>query len=235
MTRDLRELSQRLGFGLADLRPDLLTLAFTPPSLNLAVNNDRLEFLGDEVLRLVAAEFVYSRYPKRAVGDLTSLRSQLVKNQTLALWAKDLGLAEFLPPGATEAQLADAFEALVGAIYLSAPPENPLAKIRNWLQPFFLPVVEQALSDPTYDNHKSALQEWSQHYLKELPEYLLLAEEPDFSYSVWLKGRERGRGSGTSKKQAQQNAARAAYGALPLTEILKTLTPAQEQALQAYL
>ncbi len=222
---------------------DLLQLALVPPGAAAPVNNDRLEFLGDEVLRLLAARFVYERYPDLAVGGLTSVRSELVRNQTLYQWAKDLHLVTCLPK-ATATQLANALEAVIGALYLSTvDPQDPNSGhpglITPWLWPLFETLAAQVMADPTRYNYKAALQEWSQRYLKELPDYRLIhqvSDPPSFTYEVWLAQHCRGQGVGSAKKRAQQEAARHAYLALPssLLSLDPSLSSDQEHDLQSY-
>ncbi|WP_287128356.1 ribonuclease III family protein [Candidatus Cyanaurora vandensis] len=233
------------ALGLETTSPvqwDLLTQALVPPAAGMSPqpDNDRLEFLGDEVVRLLATRFIYERYPDLGVGELTALRAQLVSNQALGQWATDLQLAPCLPSITRMTQRANALEAVLGALYLSTidttdPHSGNFSLILGWLYPLFVPLAERVLADPTRFNYKAALQEWSQHYLKELPDYQLSQESP-FLCTVYLKGHQRGVGTGPTKKQAQQQAALAAYQALPT--ILRPLvfldTPAQHQALIEY-
>jgi ribonuclease III len=230
------------ALGLTETHPvqwELLTQAFMPPAPNGRVDNDRLEFLGDEVLRLLASRFLYSHYPNLGVGSLTMIRAQLVSNRTLCRWAKALHLPACLPHGVTDTQLANALEAVIGALYLSTLKHEDLvggdfSLITPWLVPLFQPLAVAVLADPARHNYKAALQEWSQHYLKELPQYCAVVTAPPYTYEVWLTGKCRGVGHGTSKREAQQQAAHAAYAALPLLALISNLSSEQSKQIAGY-
>ncbi|WP_218082885.1 ribonuclease III family protein [Anthocerotibacter panamensis] len=242
MNYAIPRLLEALGLSAASpVQWELFCLALVPPGSGSGPNNDRLEFLGDEVLRFLAARYVYERYPTLLVGDLTILRSHLVSNETLAQWSQLLHLDPCLPAGMTDSQRANALEALIGALYLSTvdaegPKSGNFQLILGWLYPLFDSLAEAVLADPTRRNYKAALQEWSQHYLKELPDYRLVAGGGLFTYEVWLKDHLRGLGQGTSKKRAQQLAAQDAYIHLPpeLLRLSPVLTAEQTQILEAY-
>jgi len=233
------------ALGLTPASPihwDLLTKALSPPQAQGGPDNDRLEFIGDEVVRLVATRFVYEKYPDLPVGELTSLRAQLVSNQALAHWAKTIQLGLCLPAGLSKKQLANALEAVLGALYLSTvdaqdPNSGDLRWITPWLYPLFTALAQQVLADPARFNHKAALQEWSQHYLRELPDYRLTQISPVFAYAVYLGDQCRGVGTGLSKKKAQEQAAQQAYQELPplLQRLSTPLSPEQQTCLQHYL
>ncbi len=216
----LQRLLQRLGLAHdVPVNWSWLDLALTHPTLNSADNNDRLEFLGDSVLRLLASRFLYEHYPKAAVGILSDVRSVLVSDAQLAAWARlyDLGAeleaSPYLKHNASA--LADAFEALLGALYLST---SDLSLIEPWLLPHLQVHTETVLDDPARTNYKAALQEWTQGHYQCLPEYRLLAEAgpptPHYVTEVWLQDRCLGRGEGRSKKASQQAAARVAFNAV---------------------
>jgi len=224
-----------------------LIQALIPPSAGRELDNDRLEFLGDEALRLLASRFLYEQYPHSGVGELTTIRAQLVSNQYLSHWAKALGLVPCLPVGVTESQCADALEAVIGALYLATITEGDLNSgdfhlITPWLVPLLQDLAEQVLTDPARHNYKAALQEWTQHYLKQLPSYELLTQSPqtptgmEYTYAVNVAGQRRGTGTGSSKRQAQQRAAQHAYAALPptLSSLHQALDPEQQKLLAAY-
>jgi len=182
-------------------------------------DNDRLEFLGDEVLRLVAAEYLYRTHPELPVGELSAVRSVLVSDAVLARWAErdELGACLLISrahvqDGQVEARcLADAFEAVLGALYLMP---GDLSMVTDWLLPRLGALTAEVLADPARRNYKSALQELTQKHYAALPDYRQVAIGPPFVYEVWVDGVCHGRGTGPSKKAAQQAAARRALESL---------------------
>ena len=180
-------------------------------------SNERLEFLGDAVLNCLVAEHLYASYPDMEEGDLTKARSRLVNRKTLAQRAKDLRLSDFLLlsssavqsiEGGSESILSDAFEAIIGAIYLDGGIDAAREFVRRSLISNAL-VVSSALTD---DNYKSALLEYSQARSLGVPRYTIVREEgPDhdrrFTVEVFLGSESHGTGSGRSKKDAEQAAA----------------------------
>lgn len=231
--RALEHLMNRLGFKdpawLEQLRWDLLDQALIHPSLDGQRNNDRLEFLGDSVLRILATEFLFQSYPHLSVGELTAVRSDLISDAHLAELADLHGLERYLEVGSSsqndlagrERRLADAFEAVLGSLYLSWGMHT-LARLHPWLDPYFRQRVEQWFQDPTRRNPKAALQELTQRLWGTLPEYRLVAARehpPHFTMEVWGHGQCWGRGEGRSKKAAEMAAAAQAYGHLQSQEI----------------
>lgn len=231
--RALEHLLNRLGFKdpawLEQLRWDLLDQALIHPSLDGQRNNDRLEFLGDSVLRILATEFLFQSYPHLSVGELTAVRSDLISDAHLAELADLHGLERYLEVGSSsqndlagrERRLADAFEAVLGSLYLSWGMHT-LARLHPWLDPYFRQRVEQWFQDPTRRNPKAALQELTQRLWGTLPEYRLVAARehpPHFTMEVWGHGQCWGRGQGRSKKAAEMAAAAQAYGHLQSQEI----------------
>ena len=224
--QDLGALQKAIGVCFRD--PALLRRALTHTSYlneNPACDwgdNERLEFLGDSVVDFVAAEYLYARFPDWQEGRLTGLRAELVRADTLAQFAAEKGLGDYLLLGRGEEQsggrtraamLSDAFEALVGAIYLDQGPEAA--------RQFVLQLLEagaQAAAAVPRDS-KSRLQEWAQSTQHATPAYVTVEESgPDharqFTVEVLLHGQVRGRGVGRSKQAAEQAAARAALDAL---------------------
>ena len=200
----------------------LLAEALTHPSLSFErktfhFDNQRLEFLGDAVLQLVITHHLYQLFPTFSEGQLTKLRSRLVSREGLKKHALALGLGHYLMLGRGEeasrgreraSTLADVFEALVGAMYL----DSDLATVRR----FILRVAGEDLGslarEPAEHNPKGELQEILQAISTQSPAYEVVSETgPDhlkkFICRVRWEGRELGRGSGQSKKQAEINAA----------------------------
>lgn len=224
----LSALQQSLGFVFRD--PTLLLQALTHSSYlneNPACSwgdNERLEFLGDAVGDFLAAEFLYERFPNWQEGELTSVRAELVRSDTLARFARQIGLGQYLLMGRGEEQsggreritmLSDAFEALLGAIYV----DQGLEVTRRFFLPFLQPLVEAFSAMPQWRDAKSRLQEWAQAVLHETPSYRVVEEKgPDhakeFTVAVVIGGQVRGQGVGRSKHAAEQAAAQAALDAI---------------------
>jgi ribonuclease-3 len=221
--KQLQRLLEKLG--LIDTQPvdlALLDLALTHPSVDRTANYEQLEFVGDAVARLVAAEVLLETYPHASVGEYAAIRSVLVSDRILALFAQRYGLENYLlvaPSAAGDkagkaSRLADTFEAVLGALYLST---HTMALIRPWLDSVFKDQAEQVRQDPALQNYKDALQEWTQATYKQLPEYRVkevknIHGSPHrFAAQVWLQGKCLGEGTGRSKKAAEQAAAKAAY------------------------
>jgi len=215
---ELQKLLQRLHIHPVNIDWNLLDQALTHSSFDAQRNYEPLEFVGDGVLRLLAADYLWHHHPHLPVGEYTALRSVLVSNRLLRQMALGYGLGEFalvaprLPPAGM--WLADLLEAVVGAIYLSFSSTSVL-------QPCFYPAwqreAQRVLQDPARLNYKNALQEWTQEHYKILPTYETesLPGSPDqFVARVYIRKRLLGVGQGTSVKAAQQAAARQAWGEL---------------------
>lgn len=199
-------------------------------------SNERLEFLGDAVLGLLVNEFLYEEFEGKEEGDLTKIKSLLVCGATLARVGDRLGLGEHLFLSRSEAGtggrkresiLADATEALIGAIYL----DGGLEKAREFISRTILINVEATLEEGSHRNYKSLLQETLQARYKVPPRYrVTYTTGPDharrFTVKVTLKGTVLGVGSGTSKKQAEQRAAESALSRLDELEDDGTLPEA---------
>ena len=181
-------------------------------------SNERLEFLGDAVLSILTSEYLFLRYPTYPEGDLTKLRAALVCEEALSSFAAEIGLGEFLLLGKGEAAnggagkpaiLADAFEALIGAVYLDAAEEGKAA-VRAFLTPFLETRVQKLPMGGA--DCKSLLQVFLQKDGSVRPDYRVVSETgPDhaktFSVEVYLDSNRIGCGSGTTKRQAEQEAA----------------------------
>ena len=221
------ELQNRIGYQFQN--EDYLNRALTHSSYaNETGNprhhllcNERLEFLGDSVLSLITSEFLYRQYPDLPEGDLTRMRAALVREEALASYARKIGLGSFLLLGKGErnsggadkaAVIADAFEAILAAIYLDAGGIKGLEAVASFLLPFIAEGAKQVpLSGRYGDDYKSRLQEFVQKDGGEL-EYRIVSESgPDhnktFVVEVYLDSNRIGVGSGHSKKIAEQAAA----------------------------
>lgn len=191
-------------------------------------DNERLEFLGDAVLDFIVAEWLYNHYPEKPEGDLTRLRAALVHTDQLAEFARkiDLGLALRLGRGEVQAGgrdrttlLCDAFEALVGALYL----DGGIDAANTFMVPFLTGVVDVILQNHMDDDTKSRLQEWAQGHGYTSPRYVLVTEEgPDhhktFEMEVRIGNKPFGRGVGPNKQSAEKAAAREAMEKLGILE-----------------
>lgn len=183
----------------------------------LLADNERLEFLGDAVLDFVVGEFLYHRFPEMREGPLTNLRAALVRQETLATFAQQLRLGEYLLLGRGEdesggrqrpAVLCAAFEALVGALFL----DSGLDTVKSLLFKLIEPVLPRLAAWAEAKDAKSRLQEWSQSHLGATPRYKTIREEgPDhakvFTVEVTIGGEVYGVGQGRSKQKASQQAA----------------------------
>lgn len=180
------------------------------------MHNERLEFLGDAVLELVVTEHLYTNY-SNAEGDLTNWRSALVKTETISDVAKGLGVEEFLLMSKGESQsygrsrqliLANAFEAIIGAMYL----DQGFGAAEKFICKNLIIRLEQILKDKSYIDPKSRFQELVQDKEGITPHYEVESEEgPDhnkiFTVGAYVGTVQWGTGLGTSKQAAQQNAA----------------------------
>ncbi len=226
--KQLQGLLQKLGLSdPQDVQWGLLDQALTHPTASQTSNYEHLEFVGDAVVRLACAQYLTTTYGSAAVGELAALRSILVSDRILAQIAKTYSLERYLlmaPSAAsdragTTSRLADALEAVMGALFLSS---QDLRYVSPWLDTHLKPLSEEIRRDPARQNYKAALQEWSQGQYKELPEYrteessLIHDDGERFRSEVWLRGQCLGSGKGRSIKAAQQAAAQAAYESLDL-------------------
>ncbi len=184
------------------------------------LHNERLEFLGDAILTFVSGAYLYQRYPERTEGELTPLRAALVNEPQLCYFAQQLGLGSSLRLGKGAVQegsrqsprlLCSAFEAMIGAYFLDAGGDAKA--VAAYVLPMFDAVIEQAVEQEL--NAKSRLQELAQKLLGEVPEYVLFSSSgPDhaktFLVEVRIDQKPYGQGQGSSKKEAEKAAAKAA-------------------------
>jgi len=215
LSPDEQRLCDRLGLSFAD--PEWLRLSLRHRSVG-ARNNERLEFLGDAVLNMVAAEALFERRPEAPEGDLSRLRAALVREKTLAQLARESGIGEFLELGSGELRsggsrrasiLADAVEALIAAVYL----DGGFGPARA----FVLRLLEERLDNlpaaETLKDAKTRLQEWLQARGRPLPEYDVLsvsgaAHDQHFVAACRLCDETRQtRGEGRGRRRAEQAAA----------------------------
>jgi len=227
LKQNIVKIEKIIGYPFND--KELLLAAFTHSSfLNenkelVRNHNERLEFLGDSVLNLLVGDWLYRNYPTLAEGELSALRSSCVSASTCAQFVKTLGLDRYLLKGKGEQMSmskrslsldADLFEALLGAIFLDAG----LEKTGLFFFSHFHGLLQDKVDRPEC-NFKAALQELLQKRQHEIPQYRVIEEvgpdhEKQFKVGVWIDDKLAGSGSGASKKEAEQNAAREALVAL---------------------
>lgn len=218
------DLEKSLGYEFK--KPELLAHALVHRSwlsgkeMQYWENNERLEFLGDSVLNMLVTEFLYKTYPHLPEGDLSKMKSVVVSGQVLTKIARTWNLGAYLRVGKGEAKnggrnrdslLEDAFEAILGAIYL----DGGIKHCRKFLERHIFPNVQTVVSESDFFNYKSALLEYMQARKMPPPEYCLISESgPEhsktFEMTVVFNGKEYGRGKGVSKKKAEQEAAQIA-------------------------
>lgn len=177
LTHKYQRLEQRLGYYFEDQRQ--LQLALTHRSHG-ATNNERLEFLGDSILNFIVGEALFKRFPESREGQLSRLRSQMVKGDTLAELAREFELGECLVLGegemksggsARDSILADSVEAIIGAIYLASGLDICRERVLTW----FAPRLNKLSVDTSAKDSKSRLQEYMQAQRQPLPEYVVIA------------------------------------------------------------
>ena len=177
LTLKYQRLEQRLGYHFEDQRQ--LQLALTHRSHG-ATNNERLEFLGDSILNFIVGEELFKRFPEAREGQLSRLRSQMVKGDTLAELAREFELGECLVLGegemksgghARDSILADSVEAIIGAIYLASGLDICRERVLVW----FAPRLDKLRVDTSAKDSKSRLQEFMQAQRQPLPEYVVVA------------------------------------------------------------
>lgn len=183
-------------------------------------SNERLEFLGDSVLSVIVASYLFENFKTIPEGELTKLRASLVCEKSLCGFSREIGLGEFLHLGKGEEKgggrerpsiLADAFEAVLAAIYL----DGGMSEARRFVLRYVLPELEHRDDDEVFKDYKTALQEIIQRNPEESVTYHLTGESgPDhdkiFEVEVHLNSNVIGCGKGKSKKQAEQMAAKEA-------------------------
>ncbi len=181
-------------------------------------SNERLEFLGDSILAFISADYLYRTFPDLSEGELSDLRASLVRGVTLATFAREIELGNFLlmgkgeqSSGVTERVLASAFEAVLGAIYL----DQGIETVQRFLLPKLAPLAHNIVNKKLFKDQKSLFQEQAQAHVGITPTYRLVSQEGpshkrEFTVEVLLGDEVAGKGQGPNKQAAEQEAARAA-------------------------
>ncbi|MDP0059338.1 ribonuclease III [Glaesserella parasuis] len=211
----LERLQKKLGYQFANL--DYLTQALTHRSA-ASKNNERLEFLGDSILNFAIGKALYEKFPKANEGELSRMRATLVKEQTLAVVARQFELGEYMKLGAGELKsggyrresiLSDCVEAIIAAVYLDAGIDRAMERVHCWYQQLLNDMqLGEAQKDP-----KTRLQEYLQGRKLPLPTYEVIdikgeAHNQTFKVSCKVeKVDEIFIGNGTSRRKAEQDAA----------------------------
>lgn len=225
--RKLGELQTRLGIKFKNL--NLVNQALTHSSYvrskgkKRLLDYERLEFLGDAVLELVTAEYLFRKYSQLSEGQLSKLRSKLVSKESLSNYAREIGVGKYLLIAkgqegiqSQDALLADAYEAMIGAAYL----DDGLEVSRQLVLSFLLLQKEKMRE---INDFKSYLQEYVQSKYKSLPRYKVIQEtgpnhQKKFRVEVQIKGKVMGKGWGLSKKKAEMMAAQFAWKKIKTAE-----------------
>lgn len=218
----LDELQERIGHRFRD--SSLLERSLTHKSYanenKVPSHNERMEFLGDSVLNLIVSEYLMNACPASNEGDLSRLRAAIVSEPALAFVAREIGLGPFILLGRGEEQtggrdkdslLADCLEALTASVYLDAGKDLAQAFILR----FFEEGIKRTCTSGGSFDYKTRLQELCQERLKQLPDYRIASEtgpdhQKEFTVEVLVKGALCGTGTGRSKKEAEQRAAKEA-------------------------
>lgn len=219
----LTGLSKELGVefkNLKHIQSAFIHRSYLNEAKEKTASNERLEFLGDAILSFLVSDFLYKNYPKLPEGELTNLRSSVVKTSTLAKIAKDLHLGDYLLLSHGEEEgggrinpsiMADTFEALLGAIFL----DNGLVPVEKILAQKLFILIPVIFKDKSYKDAKSSFQEMVQDEMKLSPLYKVVEEKgPDhakeFTVGAYVNGKLWGKGMGKNKQEAEQSAARTA-------------------------
>jgi len=220
-------LARRLNLKFSDfllLSRSLTHRSFLNEHPEAIEDNERLEFLGDAVLDFLVGAWLYNRFPEMAEGELTRLRSALVRTEQLAAFSLQIGLGNAMRLGHGEAEsggrqrlalLCATFEAFVGALYLDAGIES----VADFIEPFLESMADQILASGKAHDPKSKLQEWVQSQGSGAPTYNTISSRgPDhakiFDVEVIINGRKYGHGTGHSKQSAAKAAASEALAEL---------------------
>lgn len=219
--KTFKQFRKKIGFDVVDIHLYMQAFMHSSYVYNLGANrissNERLEFLGDAVLELMVSDFIFSKFETLPEGDLTKLRANIVCEPSLVIFATDLKMEEMLLLGPGEEKtggalrpsiISDMYEAFLGALYLDQGRES----VHHFLSQYVFPKITSKNFSATMD-YKTTLQEYVHKYYKESVKYILIHEEGPshnkiFTQAVELSGRVIGEGTGSSKKEAEQIAAK---------------------------
>ncbi len=222
MQKNIEVLQRRLDYQFKD--KNLIIEALTHKSYKQSYNNERLEFLGDAVLDLIIGEYLFHKFPKVAEGELSKLRASLVSEKGFEKLAKILNLGEHIFISLAEENnngreksslLSNAFEALIGALYLEGGLEKARSVSIHLLNVAYPRIDMEAI----FRDFKTTLQELTQAKFGETPEYKLVHSfgpdhKKEFEMAVIIENKEISRAKGKSKKEAQQASAELALEVL---------------------
>ncbi len=224
MQTDLKDFQNIIGVDFKNeslLKQAFIHRSYINENRNSGLShNERLEFLGDAVLELVITDFLYKKYTDKAEGEMTSYRSALVNADTCASIATKINMGDYLLLSKGESKdtgrarqyiLANALEALIGAIYL----DQGMEKAKDFIEKYFIPMIEDIISQGSHVDSKSLFQEKAQEFLGVTPSYKTIKETgPDhdkkFTVGVYVGKELISTGEGKSKQDAEQNAAKEA-------------------------
>lgn len=229
MPKEISLLEERIGYRFK--KTELIKTALTHSSYSnelrakkISINcNERLEFLGDSVLSIIVSEYLFMENKALPEGELTKLRAELVCEKALSKYALEIGLGEYMFLGHGEEKnngrnrrsiIADAFEALLAAVYLDS--DNSKATVAEFLLPFVKKEIDEIASEGrSITDYKTTLQQFVQQTEGDFLEYTVVGESgPDhmkiFEVEAKLNSNVIGRGQGRSKREAEQNAAKQA-------------------------
>ncbi len=228
---DLNKLQKTISYKFND--PELLKTALTHSSVGRTKNDssrafeyERMEFFGDAILDLITVEFLFNKFRDKPEGDLSKLRSNIVSENYLSIKAKLINLGSYIRLGEDEFRtkgydkksiLANMMESMICALYL----DGGINAAKKFVFHFILQGFEKELLSEIHINYKSILQEYCQSKYQKLPDYRVVsAQGPDhqktFTVEVSLNKETLGRGSGMTKKSAEQNAAKEACSKLAI-------------------
>lgn len=227
----MKELEEIYGINIDNT--DFFKRALTHPSytkineLNFTENYERLEFLGDAVLKLITSQILFEKYPDYTEGDMSKIRSIVVSDSTLSKIAHEIGLCDLIIVAKHEAKqglaniesvCACAFEAVLGAFYL----DGKLEELKLFLKKVLMPYIEEVDKNFEKYNAKAKLQEYTQSITREIPVYKLIdengpAHKKTFKVEVYYEGKPIAQGIGKTKKEAEQHAA---YEACKILEVI---------------
>ncbi len=206
--------------GFLPRRLSYYKLAFIPKSAlephasGTQVSNERLEFLGDAVLDAIVTDYLFNHFPDRDEGFMTKLRSRIVKRKTLDHLAEEMDIPDMIAPGVAPGNISkhlygNAFEALIGAIYLDRGYLTTRRFFKRKILKKYIDLGQLVKKDPDY---KSRIIEWAQKNRVEITfeskEEHNSGRQPNFVATILLKDQQKGKGRGSSKKEAEQQAAR---------------------------